>query len=699
MAERNGNQLNSSRNRILSAIENSRYLFECQSGLSPVQFGSNAKAIVHAAIASLGDERARLSGSNDSSVDQILVMNGIYSRHVATPRLTHGLDSRPGQLIVFDGNTHEPYLLCFTRSGCELKRCRNGILESLLAPYPALAGNSIEVYPSFQATINSPLDILKLAYANNGSMIIVIILISVAVLCFGLSIPILSGNLVSHILPQGDMQGLIGTIFAMILIIVASIASRYVRALLILRLETSADLRLQTAVWDRFLKMPLDILSKYNLGELYVRLNSISRIRQQLNTRAITSFMSAVFSLAYLALMYIYDSTLASYVVFLVVGYLLLVVVLGRASIRLWVQLYDLKSSISSQSIEIANSSLSLRAMQSEPFLLDRWFQSFIETAKLGLRSDLYWQTISLLTQSLSTSGAVLFFSILIFRVFADPLVLRDPSLVGNFVAFYVAFISFNTSVTSAAITLVDRFSTVFALWSYCKDLLYNPISVGFDPDCFNKNLSGDVYLHEVELMDEDRKSTDEQCVSLRIDSGQLVCISAADDGRKASELLQAIAGFRSPASGFILFDGIHIEQLTHASMMEHLFYIDKNHDFYPDTLGEYLNPGNNYSDQELLGALEEFGLDDVLGHCCEKDNQRLIVDWSKLSVYQKKCLSLARASLSCPTILLVDSPFYELSEKEASEFQARLMTLSMTRIVASPFPEFVESSDAVVTL
>ena len=147
------------------------------------------------------------------------------------------------------------------------------------------------------------------------------------------------------------------------------------------------------------------------------------------------------------------------------------------------------------------------------------------------------------------------------------------------------------------------------------------------------------------------------------------------------------------------MFDGIHIEQLTHASMMEHLFYIDRNLDFYPDTLGEYLNPGNNFSDQKLLDSLEEFGLVDVLGQFCATDNQRLIVDWSKLSVYQKKCLSLARASLSCPTILLVDSPFYELNDKESSEFQARLMSLSMTRIVASSFPEFVESSDAVVTL
>ena len=120
---------------------------------------------------------------------------------------------------------------------------------------------------------------LVFAYGAEVKPLISLILVSIVVLICGLSIPILSGVLVSDVIPQGNSQMLFACLAIILFVVATSTISQYIQGILMLRIETKADLKLQTAVWDRFFKLPNQVITSFNLGDLYVRLSSISRIR------------------------------------------------------------------------------------------------------------------------------------------------------------------------------------------------------------------------------------------------------------------------------------------------------------------------------------------------------------------------------------------------------------------------------------
>ena len=152
---------------------------------------------------------------------------------------------------------------------------------------------------------------------------------------FNLSIPMLTNYLVGSILPQSDSQLLIETTTVVLLIILGSSIVQYLKTLMTLRLESVTDHRLQTAVMDRLVRLPMTFISKFTTADLASRVNSISEIRQALGTGVITTLISSLFSLTYFVLMFQYDPELAIYAVILTMFSTSLILVLTWRSILL----------------------------------------------------------------------------------------------------------------------------------------------------------------------------------------------------------------------------------------------------------------------------------------------------------------------------------------------------------------------------
>ena len=104
-------------------------------------------------------------------------------------------------------------------------------------------------------------------------------------MAFHFSIPIFTNLLVNRVLPENDsallLQGL-----AIVLVVVAGVAAaQYLQTMMMLRIESITDLRLQTAVFDRVMRLPMRFVSRYTTGDLASRANSISQLRQVLGRR------------------------------------------------------------------------------------------------------------------------------------------------------------------------------------------------------------------------------------------------------------------------------------------------------------------------------------------------------------------------------------------------------------------------------
>ena len=318
--------------------------------------------------------------------------NNIYCRRVLLPsELENG---KYPLLLLLNLNDSSPYLLSHDGKRNQLLTVEDGQIFTLpRSQWPDFNINAYELHASFRDKVSSISEILRLAYKPELNAIGLLLLISCFVLAFSLSIPLLTNALVSTVLPETNLTFLGECLLVVGLIAIASITSQYLQEIMILRLETIGNQRLQFGMWEHFLKLPISFANKRSSGDIYAGVSAISKIRSYVGAGVLKSGLSALFSIAFLVLMFQYNKSLALSAVVLVIIVLLIVYQIARRAIRFNHEAFDIKSRLNGISDEIGSSIMGIRSSNAEIPFLGRWMDHYTRMAKISVKTDLHNQT------------------------------------------------------------------------------------------------------------------------------------------------------------------------------------------------------------------------------------------------------------------------------------------------------------------
>ena len=225
----------------------------------------------------------------------------------------------------------------------------------------------------------------------------------------------------SRILPQNDQELLFQGLTVVVLIVIGSVASQYLQNLMMLRLESVADLRLQSAVWDRVMRLPMSFISRYTTGDLASRVNSISQLRQLMGNGVLSTLLSSLFAVSYFVLMFVYDSHLALWAsAFTLLAVLCLLWITWR-SIQLQMPLLESGAEITNFSLQAVMGMPQIRSAGAEPFVLLRWLREVNRYALLQLRSNVYSDAIEQYGTTVSPLASLFLFAVVAYRVLNSP--------------------------------------------------------------------------------------------------------------------------------------------------------------------------------------------------------------------------------------------------------------------------------------
>ena len=87
-------------------------------------------------------------------------------------------------------------------------------------------------------------------------------------------------------------------------------------------------MRLQTALWDRLVKLPMPFIGSFSTADLNSRIDAVTKIRQVLSSSIIQSTLAGVFSLIYIIIMFLLTPILASILTCCLIGLVLVLAVL-----------------------------------------------------------------------------------------------------------------------------------------------------------------------------------------------------------------------------------------------------------------------------------------------------------------------------------------------------------------------------------
>ena len=626
-----------------------------------------------------------------------LDFNNIYYRTVSLPG-----DLEKGEyplLLIYKADDLKPYLLYRDGQKNSLITIRNGrSIRITKTQWPVFTDTAHELHRSFRDRIDGVTEIVRIAYQPELGAIGLLLLISLIVLGFSLSIPILTNTLVSSVLPQSDLGWLAESLLVVAMVVVASITSQYLQGLMILRLETIGNQRLQIGVWEHFLKLPSSFTADRSKGEIYVGLSAISKIRGYIGAGALTSALSALFSFAFLALMIKYSPGLAVWMVLVVAVALVVVFQIARQSIELNSEVFELKAELNTMSNELSFNVLAIRSMSSEVPMLRRWMQRYTAMANTSLKLDALEQAIDVILLFLSPLGSVVLFAVAVLQVLNSPQSTGDPRLVGSFIAFYSAFTAFTGSIAGAASNLTTVFATVSVLWKKARTILDEPIEDGWRVEAINHVFEGEISLRDIRIQPSGLRSPLINNISLTVDSGKILAI-AGERASGKSLLLKTMIGMTTPDLGEVLIDSIPISKIAIRGLRRQVGYLPQEVVLETLCIGDLLRENRDDSDDKLWAMLRDVGLEERIRALPQQLNTQLEGDGEPLNSGERKLLALARALLRQPSALLLDEFLVGVAEEAHADLLALIQSQECTTVLVASHESELEIANTIVLL
>jgi ATP-binding cassette subfamily C protein LapB len=164
--------------------------------------------------------------------------------------------------------------------------------------------------------------------------------------------------------------------------------------------------------------------------------------------------------------------------------------------------------------------------------------------------------------------------------------------------------------------------------------------------------------------------------VSLFIGAGERVGI-VGRVGSGKSTLARMIAGLYQPSDGSVLFDGTDIRQIDPAELRGQIGYVPQDAQLMFGTVKENILIGAPFADDEaLLRAAAVAGVDDFVKSRPQGYDMQVGEQGRYLSGGQRSAVTIARALVSDPPILLLDEPTGAMDSTSEQRFKARLLEM-----------------------
>jgi len=643
----------------------------------------------------LGQRQLHLEPLPDASITELLDYNDIHHRKVDAPR--NPVKEEFPLLIVFEAKGLHPLAL-YRQGGCNWCYCPRRQQHWKAQPELELAEHAYEIYLSLPATVPGPLSLLSYTFSTEYAALLALLITSAVVMLFNLSIPMLTNLLVGRILPQSDQQLLLQGLMAVVLVVIGSVATQFLQNLMMLRLESVADLRLQTAVWDRLMRLPMAFISQFTTGDLSSRVNAITQLRQLLGSGVLSTLLSSLFALSYFVLMFTYDSELALWATAftgLSMGCLLWITL---RSIRLQMPLLESGAEITNFSLQAVMGMPQIRSAGAEPFVLLRWLQEVNRYALLQLRNNIYSDALEQYGTLITPLASLVLFAVVTNRMLHSQNSAELSQIVVAFISFNAAFSSFNGAVTGAVNLIATVAGQASVLWRRAEPVMLAQVEQGYQPEALRHRLQGEFRLQRIAYAHPGSSEPLFQNLSLTIPAGQHTAITGPSGCGKTT-LVRMLLGFVSAQSGELLVDGIPLAQLAIRSYRRQLGVVMQTARLNAGSIYDVICGGVQRSEDEVWQALERAAVAAEVKAMPMQLETLLSESGGNISGGQVQRIAIARALITTPKVLIMDEATSALDNRSQKVITKTIEELGITRISIAHRLATIQQADQIVVL
>ena len=212
--------------------------------------------------------------------------------------------------------------------------------------------------------------------------------------------------------------------------------------------------------------------------------------------------------------------------------------------------------------------------------------------------------------------------------------------------------------------------------------------------------LKGDVRFHNVTFGYEENKTVLND-VSLYAKPGQKIAFVGSTGAGKTT-ITNLINRFYDVPDGKITYDGININKIKKADLRRSLAFVLQDTHLFTGTVKENIRYGNLYaSDEDVVNAAKLANAHSFIMHLPKGYDTHLSSDGANLSQGQRQRLSIARAAVANPPVLVLDEATSSIDTRTESLIEKGMDSLmhGRTVFVIAHRLSTVRNSDAIMVL
>lgn len=533
-------------------------------------------------------------------------------------------------------------------------------------------------------------DLLKFALDGSLSDTRAIFWSGIGIGIVALLTPIITQLVLDSVTPGGGVNQLMVIALALLSGAVATFMFRIAQNIAVLRVASSANSKVQAAIWDRVLELPARFFRDYTAGDLAMRMMGIGTIHATLSETVVAAILGGIFSVFSLLLLFYYSVYLAVAALVLVLVAVSLTLIIGWVQVRQLRAVTDLQGKISGYILQFINGMAKFRVAGAESRVFAFWAERFSRLRALSYRART--------TQNVLVTFNSVYISLTTAVLFAAMLSIKSVNLsVGGFAAFNAAFMQFLVAGLQFTATLITV-AAVIPLYERTKPILETQpeVDIAKTPP---GELSGSLSVDRVSFRYRPDSPLVLKDISFSINEGEFVAI-AGPSGCGKSTLLRMLLGFETPESGTVLYDGQDLKELDVRAVRRQIGAVLQNSqlmagsDIFHNIIGS-----TNLTVDDAWEAARMVGLEEEIKRMPMGLFTVLSEGGGTLSGGQRQRILIARALVTRPRFLFFDEATSALDNRTQAIIKDSLDKLDASRIVIAHRLSTIVNADRIVVM
>lgn len=484
---------------------------------------------------------------------------------------------------------------------------------------------------------------------------------------FAVAMPLFVMNVYDRVVPNFAVETLWVLALGVIVVLSADLCLKIMRAWFVDLAASRIDITLSSTIMSRVLGMKMTERPA-SVGSFAAGLQAFESVRSFIGSSTIIAFVDLPFVIVFSIVI----GLLSSWFLIIPIAIGVLICLLYAAAVQgkmheLSLSSMEASAHRNSVLVESLNGLESLKTLGAEGKMQRLWEQTTVFLSRTNTKMRLLSGSVSAGTAWVQQLVAV---SIIIVGVY---LIIEGELTQGGLIAAYMLSSRIMGPVGQSAALLMQYHQASTALETV-DGLMEKEIERPIDKSWVSKpRLKGAIEFKNVfaQYPNDDREVLRD--VSFTIKPGERVALLGRNGSGK-STIEKIVAGLYAPSAGHVLIDGIDMAQLDPAELRRNMGYVSQDVNLFLGTLRENIAMADPaVTDERLLEIIKICGLIDFVNSHPAGLDMPVGEHGNLLSGGQRQSVSIARALIRDPAILLMDEPTGSMDHASEESFKTSI--------------------------